>query len=75
MPETDTIPVSASVASTGKGIRYIGNHAYAYSGIVAVDTNLTTLLDFSVDNNYIISKFQPFYDDADQGDNVLFEIK
>jgi len=35
MPETDTIPVSASVASVGKGIRYIGNYAYSYSGEVS----------------------------------------
>ena len=34
MPETDTTLVSASIASTGKGIRYIGNYAYAYSGQV-----------------------------------------
>ena len=34
MPETDTIPVSASVASTGLGIRYIGEHCYAYSGTI-----------------------------------------
>ena len=53
MPETDTIPVSASVASTGKGIRYVGTHAYAYSGSVGVDNNETTLLEFTTGTGYI----------------------
>ena len=60
MPETDTIPVSASIASTGKGIRYIGSHAYAYSGSVGVDNNETTLLEFTTGAGYITAIFQPF---------------
>ena len=48
MPETDTIPVSASVASTGLGIRYIGDWAYANSGWLSVATGAdTVLLDFT----------------------------
>ena len=42
MPETDTIPVSASVASTGTGIRYIGDNAYAISGQIGVGTGQNT---------------------------------
>ena len=53
MPETDTIPVSASIASTGKGIRYVGNHCYAYSGIVAVDNNETELIDTVTGAGYL----------------------
>ena len=38
MTEADDIQPSASIASTGKGIRYIGDHnsryAYAYSGLI-----------------------------------------
>ena len=48
MPEPDTIPVSASIASTGPGIRYIGDYAYANSGWLAVATGAdTVLLDFT----------------------------
>jgi hypothetical protein len=32
MPEPDIIPISASTASTGFGVRYVGNRTYAYSG-------------------------------------------
>jgi len=58
MPETDTIPVSASTASVGKGIRYLGTeHCYAFSGEVvpggagAADT---VMLDFTTGSGYIV---------------------
>ena len=58
MPETDTIPVSASVASTGKGIRYIGNWAYALSGPVNVDNTETDLLNFTTGSGVIHATIQ-----------------
>ena len=36
MTEADVIQPSASIASTGLGIRYIGDYAYAYSGTIEV---------------------------------------
>ena len=62
-------------AGTGTSLNYIGEHAYAYSGVIGVSNSLATLLDFSIGNSYIMAKFQPFYNDAEQGDNVVFEIK
>ena len=64
MPETDTIPVSASVASTGLGIRYIGNLVYAYSGALTEVGSLTTALEFTSGSELIIGKmqFDGFYD-------------
>ena len=56
MPDTDTIPVSASVASTGPGIRYIGDHAYANNNASATDTE-TTILEFTTGTGYIIGEF------------------
>ena len=48
MTDTDTIPVSASVASTGKGIRYIGDYAYAYSGNYEANTTVIEgIIDFT----------------------------
>ena len=57
MTDTDTIPVSASIASTGKGIRYIGDYAYAYSGEVTTSgTDVTNTLDFTSGNGLIKAK-------------------
>ena len=59
MPETDTIPVSASVVSTGPGIRYVGNFAYAYSGNITLpDATLVEALNFTSGAGVIKSKFQ-----------------
>ena len=63
MPQTDVIPTSASTASTGKGVRYIGEHAYAFSGQVSSGTggNDAALLDFTSGAGYIVGKFQFSY--------------
>ena len=61
MPDTDTIPVSASVASTGLGIRYIGDFAYAYSGPVAADNTATALLDFTSGSGVFVGVYCPMY--------------
>ena len=62
MPETDTIPVSASIASTGLGIRYIGtgNRQYAYclSGVKDPSTGPTTYLEFTSGSGFIVGKFE-----------------
>ena len=59
MPHTDTIPVSASTASTGTGIRYIGDWAYAYSGAIqAANENDVTMLDFTTGSGIIKAKIQ-----------------
>jgi len=56
MPEPDVQP-SASVASTGKGIRYIGEHCYAISGEVTVTaaTSPITMLSFTTGSGYILA--------------------
>ena len=76
MPHTDTIPVSASIASTGKGIRYIGNWAYAVSGEVDTpgqDTDVT-LLDFTCGSGFIVAKvlFGVF---SESNNNISFSVK
>jgi len=74
MPETDTIPVSASVTSTGKGIRYIGNWAYAYSGLVAGNSGAyQTLLEFTTGAGIIKAKFQ-YADSYEGGDTRSLKI-
>jgi len=58
MPETDTIPVSASIASTGKGIRYIGNWAYMFSGTFQSSTTAQTVIDTTTGSGIIVGEFQ-----------------
>jgi len=55
MPHTDVIPTSASVASTGFGIRYIGNYAYAYSEPLDASTTQATLLEFDTQSGFIVA--------------------
>ena len=57
MPETDVIPTSASVASTGLGIRYIGDYAYCLSGTFDANTNQQTVLDFTSGAGFIRAEF------------------
>jgi len=73
MPETDTIPVSASVASTGKGIRYVGNWAYGYSGSVSVNGTETDLLNMQIGSGFIVAIVQFNYIEA-SGDDFKYSI-
>ena len=57
MPETDVIPASASVASVGKGIRYIGRHAYAYNTAPASEV-ASNILEFTTGSGYIVGTIQ-----------------
>ena len=53
------IQPEASVAATGLGIRYVGEHAYAISGGVdLVQDELTTMLDFTTDVGVLVGKLQ-----------------
>jgi len=58
MPETDAIPVSASVASTGKGIRYLQNWVYGFSGEIGVADTELSLLEFTSGSGLIVGKIQ-----------------
>ena len=76
MTEADVIQPSASIASTGFGIRYIGNWAYAYSGTVlvgAVKDVSEDILNFVSGSGLITARFN--YSLSDTGGNdFLFTI-
>ena len=57
MAHTDVIPTSASVASTGKGIRYIGNRAFCFSGENQINTSAVEALSFTSGSGYIVGSF------------------
>ena len=74
----EAVPSNASVASTGKGIRYIGkDHCYAYSGAVSNaaggSAGKTTLLDFTTGSGLIQSKIE-FGVEWAGNDDVYFAI-
>jgi hypothetical protein len=73
MPEPDIIPISASIASTGKGIRYIGNWIYAMSGAVSVDNSQITMNSFTTGSGLIVCKWTPGYA-AESTDNMIFRV-
>ena len=75
MPETDTIPVSASVASTGLGIRYISDWAYAYSGTINVTATPVNLLDFTSGAGLIVGQLKVMQSTATaEGDDILASL-
>jgi len=65
---------NASVAATGLGIRYIGEHAYAYSGSLNVLNETKTLLEFTTGAGYIVATFQPQYFDNAGAENFQFKV-
>ena len=63
----EAVPSNASVASTGLGLRYIGQHCYGYSGPLAIPNSNTNLLKFTTGSGYIKAKviFSPRDSTAD----------
>ena len=58
MTEADVIQPSASIASTGPGIRYIGNRCYGYSGMFESQGDQQTAFDFTSGSGIILATFQ-----------------
>jgi len=61
MATAEALPPDASTASTGPTLRYIGEWAYAFSGLISVDNNETTLLEFINGSNIFSGELQFFY--------------
>jgi len=55
MPHTDVIPTSASIASTGLGVRYIGEYVYAFSGAFQATGSEQTMFDFTTGSGFIVA--------------------
>jgi len=51
----------SNVVSAGSSVSYIGDRAYAYSGVIAADNNATTYLDFTTGQGYMVARFQFCY--------------
>ena len=55
MAKAEGIPPTASVASVGKSLRYLGNHCYAFSGAFGAATATQTMFDFTSGSGYIVA--------------------
>jgi len=78
MPHTDVIPTSASSASVGLGLRYIGRHCYAYSGTFQSVTTSAIMLEFQTGSGYIVGDLtcngSIKFSDAAGGDVTAWKI-
>jgi hypothetical protein len=65
-----------STAATGSGINYLGNHAYAHSGLVetANQSVEVTMLQFHTGNAYINTKIMLQHSE-NTTDDIVFTIK
>jgi len=60
-------------ASTGLTLNYIGKHCYGISGVVSVNNNETSLLEFQTSSEYIKGKIQMTCA-SDTGEDTRFKI-
>jgi len=74
MAEAEGIPPTASVASVGPGIRYVGNWVYAYSGEITVADSELVLLEFTTGSGIIVGNVQ-FNATNVAGDDYIYFVK
>jgi hypothetical protein len=70
-------PVGGSnPTGTSSNLNYIGNHAYAYSGVITSTSSVANLLDFTTGGEYIYVKTCLFAlaSDAASGVDYRFEV-
>ena len=67
-------PVGSNPAGTGTGINFIGNHAFSYSGTVAVTNVEKNMLKFATGNEYLVAEFNMACDSG-SGDDFDFIIR
>jgi len=56
----EPVQPAASVVQTGLGLKYVGEHAFAYSGSYAASNSAQTALDFTSGMGYIVAKIELF---------------
>jgi hypothetical protein len=64
---------SSNPSGTGTGLNHIGNHAYAYSGLIGIDDSGATMLDFSTGSSYVNAVFD-YGNSTTSGDDIQFKI-
>ena len=72
MAEAEGIPPTASVASPGLGLNYIGQHCYAFNN-VNVANSVLTLLEATSGSGYIVGTIQFNYGEGTP-DNFHYHV-
>ena len=67
----EAVPSNASVALAGKGIRYVGDFIYAYSGLITINDETKTGLSFVCGSGVINGVFTFGVDLSALGQNKL----
>jgi len=70
-----TVPASATIASTGIGLRYIGTspmHSFAYSGVIALPSSSESYLEFTSGTGYILGSVEISADWSGLGGNEIY---
>jgi len=78
MAMAEALPPDASTASTGLGLRYIGNYAYAFSGLIEPQNNFSsplTMLEFTTDAGAYITEFNFSYQTSDLPSNQVIYFR
>ena len=57
----------------GTTINYIGNHAYAYSGVIGATSSGTTFLKFTTGTEYIVGTIQANYT-TQNADDMTYDL-
>jgi len=76
MLKAGTLSPDASIASTGKSLRYIGkNRCYAYSGVLASAAAPATFLKFDSGTGLIVADLQVFNHAINgAGNNLQYQV-
>jgi len=65
---------NAQFTSAGKGLSIVGQHCYAFSGVVEMGTGTTSALDFTTGSYYILAELS-INSTAGSGNNIDLEIE
>ena len=69
-----SVQPGASIASTGRGIRYVGNRFYAYTGAIATANSELVHLEFTVQGDgFIVGRMQTTYL-SNHNENYLWKV-
>ena len=62
-------------AGTGTTLNYVSDFVYAHSGVIDVDNNETTLLDFTTSGSGVIEATFSFFYIENQTEDYLYQVK
>jgi len=74
MAEAEGIPPTASAASAGQSIMYLGDYAWCYTGGIGVNATLTTVLETQTASGLIVANMQLTYVTVSANDQMEWQI-